>query len=287
MASESKKIRVLGLHGMGTSGGIFKTQTATFRSKLPPNFTFEFLDAPFSTAPAPATDVFFTSNHLTWWESPTADHIRRAHAFLDSYLEQHGPFDMLMGFSQGCALIGSYLLYHARGTGGTGTGGGGRGPPPFKAAVFICGGMPLPALADLGIDVSHSAERLSQMTSDLLRQRTGSLAAMAENPELIQHGVGMWDKVADLLHDPEEVPDREDVFGLDFTAMPPDLRIRIPTVHISGAKDPRWPASWQLAYFCDKRKMYDHGGGHVIPRTTVVSNTIARLVEELAQEMQE
>lgn len=183
-----------------------------------------------------------------------------------------------MGFSQGCALIGSYLLYHARATR--------WGPVPFKAAVFICGGLPLPALADLDVEVSQRAERLNQMTSDLLRQRTGSLAAMAGNPELIQHGVGMWDNVADLLHDPEEIPDEGDVFGLDYTTMPTDLRIRIPTVHISGGKDPRWPASWQLAYFCDKRKMYDHGGGHEIPRTTVVSNKIAGLVEELAKEIQ-
>ncbi|KAK3294706.1 serine hydrolase FSH [Chaetomium fimeti] len=277
MAGEAKKIRVLGLHGMGTSAGIFKTQTAAFRSKLPPNYTFDFLDAPFRTAPAPATDVFFTSDHLTWWEHPTVDHIRRAHAFLDSYLEQHGPFDILMGFSQGCSLISSYLLYHAGVTRG--------GPPPFKAAIFICGGVPLPALADLGIDVSQRAERLGQMTSDLLRQRTGSLAAMAGNPELIQHGVGMWDKVADLLHDPEDIPGETDVFGLDYTAMPADLRIRIPTVHVLGGKDPRWPAGWQLAYFCDKRKTYDHGGGHDIPRTSVVSATIAGMVEELASEI--
>lgn len=281
MAGESKQIRVLGLHGMGTSGQIFKTQTAAFRSKLSPtsNLTFEFLDAPYSAAPAPATDVFFASHHLTWWESPSVDHIRRAHAFLDSYLERHGPFDILMGFSQGCALIGSYLLYHARVTRG--------GAPPFKAAVFICGGLPLPVLADLDVEVSQRAERLSQMTSDLLRQRTGSLAAMAGNPELIQHGVGMWDHVADLLHDPEEIPEEDDVFGLDYTTMPADLRIRIPTVHISGGKDPRWPASWQLAYFCEKRKTYDHGGGHEIPRTTVVSNKIAGLVEELAKEIRD
>jgi hypothetical protein len=32
--------------------------------------------------------------------------------------------------------------------------------------------------------------------------------------------------------------------------------------------------------------MYDHGGGHDIPRSTKVSERIAELVEELAREIQ-
>jgi len=111
---------------------------------------------------------------------------------------------------------------------------------------------------------------------------------LAANPEKIKLGVGLWDNVEDLLHDPKKMPHESEVFGLDFTTMPDELSIRIPTVHTYGAKDPRWPAAMQLAYFCekDKRKLYDHGGGHNIPRTAEVSETIAKLVVDLAKEVE-
>ncbi|KAK4126052.1 hypothetical protein N657DRAFT_662391 [Parathielavia appendiculata] len=277
MAEQPKKIRFLGLHGMGTSAEILKSQTVAFRSKLPDNFTFEFLDAPFTCAPAPGTDILFSSGHYAWWTDQTVDGIRGSHQVLDDFVAAHGPFDMVLGFSQGCSLIGSYLLYHARETPDK--------PLPFKAAVFICGGMPLPVLEDLGINVPPRAKAINDMTSKMMKQKAGKLVDMAANPEKIQQGVGLWDDVEGLLHDPKKMPDERDVFGLDFTAMPEDLRILIPTVHVYGAKDPRWPASLQLAYCCEKRKLYDHGGGHDIPRTTEVSENIAKLILELTNEI--
>jgi hypothetical protein len=253
---------------------------AAFRSRLPPNFIFEFRDGPFSASPAPATDIIFESHHLAWWLLPTTiSGIRDAHKALDAYLDEHGPFDILLGFSQGCSLIGSYLLYHAREK-PTNT------PPRFKAAVFICGGLPLAALEDLGVDVPERAKSIDAATGKLLRKRTENLARLAEDPSQVTRGMDNWSEVADLLHHPERAPEQSDVFGLDFTAMPEDLRIRIPTVHVLGAKDPRWPAAYQLAQFCDRKRVYDHGGGHEIPRSSVVSDKIAELVEEVAREMQ-
>jgi hypothetical protein len=252
---------------------------AAFRNKLPANkFEFTFLDAPFECEPAPGTDVLFKSGHYAWWKHQTINGVRGAHQQLDDHVAAHGPFDILLGFSQGCSLVGSYLLYHARETPDE--------PLPFKAAVFVCGGMPLHVLEDLGVDVPARAKAVNDMTSKLMRQKASALADMAANPERIQLGVGLWDDVGGLLHDPKKMPEEKDVFGLDFTTMAEDLRITIPTVHIYGAKDPRWPASVQLAYFCDKKKLYDHRGGHDIPRTTEVSETIARLVMELAKEIE-
>ncbi|KAK4103516.1 hypothetical protein N658DRAFT_276910 [Parathielavia hyrcaniae] len=279
MAKEPKNIKILGLHGMGTSAAILKSQTAAFRSKLQENFTFEFFDAPFTCAAAPGTDILFSNSpgHYTWWATQTINNIRGAHQLLDDHVAAHGPFDMVLGFSQGCSLIGSYLLYHGRETPDK--------PLPFKAAIFVCGGMPLPALEDLGVDVPPRAKAFNDMTIKMMQQRASKLVDMAANPDKIQPGVGLWDDVEGLLHDPKKMPDESDVFGLDFTTMPEDLQIRIPTLHISGAKDPRWPASLQLAYYCEKRKWYDHGGGHDIPRTTVVSESIAKLILELASEI--
>lgn len=194
-------------------------------------------------------------------------------------------------FSQGAALAVSYLLYLARGElqlpeelqrhGGPD---GQQPKPPFRKAIFICGGVPLAALDDLGLPVSARAWHINDVTSALLRKKAGALMTMAADPDQYIKGQprqGLWDDVSDLLHDPKVLPERDDVFGLDYTQFPKDAKVTIPTLHIYGAKDPRWPAAVQLSYFCENPITYDHGGGHEIPRSTEVSNKIAELITTL------
>ncbi|KAK3353542.1 serine hydrolase FSH [Lasiosphaeria hispida] len=270
-------MRILGLHGQGTSAYIFKSQTVALRAKLDKSFTFDFVDAPFHCAPAPGIKVMFESGHYTWWPKATINGIRGAHKWLSDYIEDNGPYDAVICFSQGCSLVGSFLLYHYRETP--------EEELPFKAAIFICGGLPLPVLGDLGLPISQKAHDINDETVRLLKQRAGELTNLANNLDQIKLGQGLWDNTKELVHDPSVMPPESDVFGIDFTAMPADVRIKIPTIHVYGAKDPRWPASVQLAHFCENRKMYDHGGGHDIPRSTEVSNAIARLLEELKEEI--
>ena len=271
-------MRILGLHGHGTSAYIFASQTAAFRNKLPPHYTFDFIDAPHESSPAPGINVLFNSSHYTWYPVPgTINSIRASHVWLEDYIEAHGPYDAVICFSQGCSVIASYLLYHAL-----------EAPSaslPFKAAIFICGGIPLNVLENLGVPVPDRAHEVNDLSGKLLKATAGALNDWAANLDKIKPGVGLWDNVEGLLHDPARLPDETDVFGLDFSRIPANLRIKIPTVNVYGAKDPRWPSSLQLAHFCakEKTKFYDHGGGHDIPRSTQVSLDIAELVEELAR----
>lgn len=208
------------------------------------------------------------------------ENIRKALDSLDEHLREHGPYDILMGFSQGCSLIASYILFHTRRNP--------NAPLPFKAAVFICGGVPLPVLEYLGIVVSEEAKEINQKTGDLLRSRTQALARMAERHHDIKPGHATpWDDFTELVHDPAnaKMPKDNDIFGLDLSNLPGDLVIRIPTAHIWGAKDPRFPAACQLAGLCSNRREYDHGGGHEIPRSTAVSQTIADMVIEVADQI--
>ncbi|KAL2267726.1 hypothetical protein VTJ83DRAFT_5003 [Remersonia thermophila] len=297
MEIQSRKIRVLGLHGMGTSAAIFRSQTAAMRLKLPPDrFEFVFVDAPHPCSAAPGTDVLFDSaRHYAFWTDPAAppEAIRSAIAWLDGQLAQHGPFDILMGFSQGCALIASYLVHHSLRSKQQRLEVQDQKPLPFKAAVFICGGVPLQVLSDAGVEVTRRARDINALTGRMLRGRTAALAEMAANPELVarERGVGLWDRdgaPAGLVHDPGRMPDQRDVFGLDLSdeALPDGVGIAIPTAHVFGAKDPRWPASIQLACLCRDKRMYDHGGGHEIPRTTEVSEAMAELMMGLAKGVQ-
>lgn len=90
---------------------------------------------------------------------------------------------------------------------------------------------------------------------------------------------------SDLHIDPSTRVDPSDVFGLDVTQMPQQLQINIPTIHIYGRIDSRLPASIQLIHLSDptKRMVYEHEGGHNIPRNSVAAERIASLMNECAQ----
>jgi Serine hydrolase (FSH1) len=166
-------------------------------------------------------------------------------------------------FSQGCALVASFLLYHQAETPHL--------PPPFKVAVFICGGVPLQVLEDLGVPVSQEAHDWDTRSRQRLAEKTEMISTM-------KPGDMRWESSADI--DPSTPLDPTNVFGLDITKVPANLRIKIPTVHIYGFKDPRYTAGVQLAQLCDPavRRCYDHGGGHDIPRGHEVSEMIAGLL---------
>ncbi|KGO63926.1 Serine hydrolase FSH [Penicillium italicum] len=272
--------RILCLHGHGTSASIFKSQTAAFRSKLGSDFEFYFVDAPFSSTGAPGIHAIYSCPTYTWWRQSTPEDIRAAHCWVTEYARQHGPYDAVCCFSQGCSLASTMALY--RSVEQASFPDQEEPPLPFRAAIFICGGVPLPALEDMGLPVSARTHEINQCTGAMLNSTAGRLAELAADLKLIKRGVSLWDGNAGaLVHDPARKPARNDVFGLDFTAFPDSARIGIPTVHVYGSKDPRWPAAIQLAEFCDDRDEFDHGGGHDIPRSTEVSVKIAEMVRRV------
>jgi len=167
-----------------------------------------------------------------------------------------------MNFSQGCALASSILLYHQR-----------YHPeqdPLFKIAIFICGGVPINVLDDLDIYVTDEAREWDTTSKVQLMARASSDAILRDGTK--RWGVGF---------DPMAKSDKSNVFGINFELIPKEWLIQIPTVHVYGARDPRYPASITLAHFCEAsvRRNFDHGGGHDIPRRAEVSEMLAELVE--------
>ncbi|KAL5342755.1 serine hydrolase FSH [Aspergillus crustosus] len=275
--------KILCLHGHGTSAAIFRSQTASFRNNLPSSYTFDFTDAPFPSKPAPGIKAIYpNSPTYTWFREPTPSGLRAAHAWVREYARRNGPYDAVCGFSQGCSLVASMSLYdafdrqeHNQNDADT---------LPFKAAIFICGGIPLYALEDMAIPLLPHAHTINTTTGLLLSGTAGKLSTFAANTALITRGASLWDgNERSLVHDPTQRPERSDVFGLDFTSFPEWARISIPTVHVYGGRDPRWPAGIQLAEFCADRVEFDHGGGHDIPRTSEVSEKIAEMVKGVVE----
>ncbi|KAF7519364.1 hypothetical protein G7054_g13115 [Neopestalotiopsis clavispora] len=259
-------MKILCLHGKGTSGRIFQSQTASMRRKLEelsPDtaFEFDYVDGPAPSAPAPDTPLFYDPPHYAFYEGTEIGAIRQAHEWLSQLIQVRGPYDGVLTFSQGGALVSSYMLYQQWYEP--------EAPAPFKFAMFACGGVPITVLKDLGVPVSREVEELDLATKRQLLEKT-TAEVTRDRWQLTDY--------ASVVRRAQFNSD--DCFGLNLNTIPLELKIRIPSVHVYGRKDPRLPASVQLAGLCDPyiRKVYDHGGGHELPRSKEVSEGLAQLL---------
>ncbi|KAI3336246.1 serine hydrolase FSH [Ustulina deusta] len=235
-------MKILCLHGRNQSGQFFQTQLdAVIRvvESAEAKVSFDFANAPIQCA-RPSSDgravyKFFDASILT--------EICMAREWLTRKLTADGPYDGVIGFSQGATLVSSYLLYHQWY--------GYEDSTPFKFAMFISGGLSLAVLKDLGVPVPIAAERLVEET-ELRRQ--------ADLGPLLPH----------VSSARQAIFNSDDCFGLNLNRVPRELKIRIPTIHIWGMDDPGFPTSIHLAGLCDPyiRKIYTHSGPHEVPQGT-------------------
>lgn len=250
-------MRILCLHGKGTSAAIFKSQTAAARVHLADrSIDFAFVDGPFPSAPAAGIDLFYPPPYYSFAEESSLAASHASCSWLADHLAREGPYDAVMGFSQGCYVAASLLLLHRANRP--------LEPPPFKAAIFICGGAPLVLAESVGFDIPQAVWERDRASRD-------ALFAQADSAAILAKGADRWTGSAGD-GGPTEDEIRRDLRG--------PFSIDLPTVHVYGNKDPRYSAGVQLSGLCaeDKRRVFDHRGGHEIPRTEAVSREIAGLV---------
>ncbi|CAG8022116.1 unnamed protein product [Penicillium salamii] len=256
-------MKVLCLHGKGTSGSIFRSQISSFRGKLPEGIEFDFVDGPFNSNAAAGIDLFYDPPYYSWWENDSIDDIRSACEWLNEYVAKNGPYDVGLMFSQGCVLGSSALLVHQEETPHL--------PPPFKSAIFVCGGPSATVLEEMGFHVSAEARERDIASRKALALQAGSSAVLAR-------GSDRWTGLPSLNSGLSDDQLREEITS--------PYRIDIPTVHIYGSKDPRYASGVHLSGICDpaKRRTFNHEGGHEIPRTAAVSNSIAGLFKWVTEQ---
>lgn len=94
-----------------------------------------------------------------------------SHGWLDDYIMQHGPYDSVMCFFQGCSLVGSYLLYHAKETPQS------RLPSarPYSSTVAC----PAPSSRSSAYTFPQHAHDMDEHTSKVLIQRALTLSYFA------------------------------------------------------------------------------------------------------------
>jgi len=124
----SSKMKILCLHGVGSSCEILGAQMASLRRELDPSFELVFVDGPFESerdqvrqysdpfipklcplipsitgVPASQPGPFFSHT-----ETYSPKHMAQAVSYLEGLLTDEKPFDGIFGFSQGAAIALSY-----------------------------------------------------------------------------------------------------------------------------------------------------------------------------------
>ncbi|MEW5312156.1 MAG: hypothetical protein WDW38_003804 [Sanguina aurantia] len=139
-----RKLRCLALHSWRTSASIFQQQLARARlqDKLSDLLDIVFIDAPhLASGPIP-DDVlpYFEGPYYEWVtaeETPVGvefdlKKITTSHHFIVSTMRKHGPFDCVMGFSQGSVLTAALVAMQLAG----------KMPsdiPPLKCCILFAG----------------------------------------------------------------------------------------------------------------------------------------------------
>jgi len=120
----TEPLKILCIHGYRQNGASFKQKLGAFRKAVGKRAEFVFIDAP-HVVPKKTTDSEESTNEERgWWFSANEDDFMSFNAletseicpgFDDSVAAIHdalntlGPFDGILGFSQGAAMVGLYL----------------------------------------------------------------------------------------------------------------------------------------------------------------------------------
>ncbi|KAH7369282.1 serine hydrolase FSH [Plectosphaerella cucumerina] len=180
-------LRVLCLHGQQASAEILEWQLGPLASKFEHHLgmTFHQVDGLIEADPDPCFEGIFEPPFFDWvqWRSPDDSRVnstssdaslatvRAAFELLDHVVEEQGPFDGILGFSQGASVACAYLAHLDRRDGSC---------SPFRFAIFFSSG---------GLSADHLLllHRLSGMT-DKEQQKTPALEGLLSMPALHVHG---------------------------------------------------------------------------------------------------
>lgn len=122
-------MKLLCLHGYGTNAECFKNQLLPTINALGTEPECVFVEGEMSVGKSVFTGDF-DPPYWAYYEDATSAGVAKAHQLIDEAIETDGPFDGIVGFSQGSGLAISYLLHHQMMHPNE--------PPKFKFGLFYC-----------------------------------------------------------------------------------------------------------------------------------------------------
>ncbi|KAJ7953541.1 Serine hydrolase FSH [Quillaja saponaria] len=112
-----KKPRILCLHGYRTSAKILQKLVRRWPETVLQKLDLVFLDAPFPSRGKSDVEGIFDPPYYEWFHTNEkfTHNFEESVAYIEDYMVKHGPFDGLLGFSQGAVLSAVILGMQAEG----------------------------------------------------------------------------------------------------------------------------------------------------------------------------
>jgi hypothetical protein len=178
-------MRVLCLHGQGSSATIFESQLSRLIAALPPHYTFNFVDAPVECGPGLDVGDVYPGPYHCFFDSYTPERMTDAIEHVREIIEEDGPYDAIIAFSQVCLPSTNYRarLMCPKGASVTAAYLSAccvmpHNEPPCAFAMFICTALISPSLA---------------AATEKLEETVGSLIANGPLPLPTIHVLGTKD----------------------------------------------------------------------------------------------
>lgn len=192
--------------------------------------------------------LVFPGPYRCYYNLPTLDLLNQAYELIRQVMEEEGPFDGVIGFSQGAALASSMMLQHAKSN---------PGEELFRYAIFAGASLPY------NLDEPACSLPLEGGTSEVILPR-----AMQNDTE--PRG---FPAAPGLVHEPFLGRYRPEI---------EQAKINVPTLHIIGDADQYASQSRLLSKLCDTQaKIIYHPEGHRIPRDPTFQHKVAIAIEGL------
>ncbi|KAI8566385.1 hypothetical protein RHMOL_Rhmol02G0036600 [Rhododendron molle] len=132
-----KKPKLLCLHGYRTSSEILQKQLQKWPESLLGRLDLDFIDAPFPALGKSDVEDLFDPPYYEWFqyneEYTEYYNFEETIAYIEDYMIKHGPFDGLLGFSQGGIIAASMPGMQSNGVALTTV-------PKIKYLIIISGG---------------------------------------------------------------------------------------------------------------------------------------------------
>uniref|UniRef100_A0A0D3GV66 EF-hand domain-containing protein n=1 Tax=Oryza barthii TaxID=65489 RepID=A0A0D3GV66_9ORYZ len=184
-----KKFKVLCLHGFRTSGSFLKKQISKWNPSIFQQFDMVFPDGIFPAGGKSEIEGIFPPPYFEWFQFnkdfTEYTNLDECISYLCAYMVKNGPFDGLLGFSQGATLSALLIGYQAQGKVL-------NDHPPIKFMVSIAGSkFRDPSICNVAYKDPIKVKSVHFIgEKDWLKVPSEELAAAFEDPVIIRHPQG-------------------------------------------------------------------------------------------------
>ncbi|KAH7845032.1 hypothetical protein Vadar_034417 [Vaccinium darrowii] len=187
---EKRRMKILCLHGFRTSGSFLEKQISKWdHSLFHDHFDMEFPDGIYPAGGKSEIEGIFPPPYFEWFQFDkdftVYTHLEECISYLCEYMTSKGPFDGLLGFSQGATLSALLLGYQAQGKVL-------KDHPPIKLFVSVSGSkFRDPSICEIAYKDPINVRSVHFIgAKDWLRLPSEDLASSFHNPLIIRHPQG-------------------------------------------------------------------------------------------------